>query len=190
MNSKGKGKLSLHFFGDDKTVEVVLRTIISGNKLSIYGAVADMCDELACRISDCSERTGKSVAQDSPEATDIPTESITTNESPRTEENVQGNLLHNYEQQFANLPYHLELTKLCSNVGFTKTVAIGHYFTTLDDAELEKLGGSSREYTLRRDDKLSQIKGWIRGKHEPEVVVSQRQGRYGIEIMIQSLLGD
>ena len=46
---------SIHFCGDEKTVEVVLRTIISVNQLSIYGAVADMCDELACRISDCSE---------------------------------------------------------------------------------------------------------------------------------------
>ena len=46
---------SIHFCGDDKIVEVVLRTIISVNQLSIYGAVADMCDELACRISDCSE---------------------------------------------------------------------------------------------------------------------------------------
>ena len=52
-----KGKLSIHFCGDDKTVEVVLRTIISVNQHSIYGAVTDMCDELACRISDCSKST-------------------------------------------------------------------------------------------------------------------------------------
>ena len=76
LKSKGKGKLSFHFCGDDKTVEVVLRTTISVNQLSIYGAAADMCDELACRISDCSERTGKPVAQDNPETTVIPTELI------------------------------------------------------------------------------------------------------------------
>ena len=33
-----------------------------------------MCDELACRISGCSERTGKLVAQDNPETTVIPTD--------------------------------------------------------------------------------------------------------------------
>ena len=66
LRSQGKGKLSTHFCGDEKTVEVILRTLISVN-LSIHGAVADMCDELACRISDCSQRTGELVAQDNPE---------------------------------------------------------------------------------------------------------------------------
>ena len=36
LKSTGKGILSIHFCGDDKTVEVVLRTIISVNQLSIY----------------------------------------------------------------------------------------------------------------------------------------------------------
>ena len=76
--------MSTHFCGDDKTVEVVLRTIISVNQLSIYGAVADMCDELACTVSDCSESTGKPVAQVNPETTVVPTELMTTNKSPRT----------------------------------------------------------------------------------------------------------
>ena len=35
LKSKGKGKLSFHFCGDDKSVEAVLRTIISVNQLSI-----------------------------------------------------------------------------------------------------------------------------------------------------------
>ena len=40
LKSEGNGKLSIHFCGDDCTVEVVLRTIISVNQLSIYGALA------------------------------------------------------------------------------------------------------------------------------------------------------
>ena len=63
--------------------------IISVNQLSIYGAVADMCDELACGISGCSERTGELVAQDTPETMLIPTELSTTNKSTRTDDNVQ-----------------------------------------------------------------------------------------------------
>ena len=51
LRSKGVGKLSIHFCGDDGTAEVVLRTIISVNQLSVNGAVADICDELALRIS-------------------------------------------------------------------------------------------------------------------------------------------
>ena len=124
LKSKRKGQLSFHFCGDDKTAELVLRTMISVNQLSIYGATADMCDELACRISGCSERTGVLVAQDNPETTVIPTELSTTNKSLRTD-NVQGNLLQNYEHKFANLPNHLQLIKPCSNVGIMKTVARG-----------------------------------------------------------------
>ena len=63
---KSKGKFSIHFWCDDNTAELVLCTIISVNQLSTYGAVADMCDELVCTISGCSERTGDLVAQDNP----------------------------------------------------------------------------------------------------------------------------
>ena len=64
---------------------------------------------------------------------------------------------------------------------------------TSDDAELAKLGGSCREYTLPRDDQLSKVKGWIRGRTKIgpvlEVAVSYHQGRYGIENRIKSLSG-
>ena len=40
----------------------------------LYGAVANMCDELACRIPDCSDRTRELVAEDNPETTIIPTD--------------------------------------------------------------------------------------------------------------------
>ena len=65
---------------------------------------------------------------------------------------------------------------------------------TFDDAELENLGGSSREYTLHRNDELSKMKGWIRGNTKTcpawEVAVCYHQRRYGIDIMINSLFGD
>ena len=38
LQSKGGGKLSRHFCADGDTIETVLRTIISVNQLSIYGA--------------------------------------------------------------------------------------------------------------------------------------------------------
>ena len=155
-----------------------------------------MSDELACRVSDCSEPTGEFVAHNNPDTTVIPTEMMTTNKSLRTDEIVQGNLLHDYERKFANLPDHLQLIKLCSTVGITKTVAMEHYFTTLDDSELEKLWrwGSCREYIFPRDDPLSEVKGCIRRNTKIglalEVVVAHHQGRYGIGIMIRSSLND
>ena len=42
LNSKRKGKLSIHFCGDDEPAEVVLCAIISVNQLSVYGAQADV----------------------------------------------------------------------------------------------------------------------------------------------------
>ena len=122
----------------------------------------------------------------------VNTELSTTTKPLLINEKVQGNLLREYERKCANLPDDIELIRLCSNAGFIKTVAEGQFFVTLDDAELAKLGGSCREYTLLRDDHLSKVKGWIRGntKIGPvlEVAVSYRQGRFGIESRTKSLL--
>ena len=53
LESKGCGKLSIHFCADGDTSETVFRTILSVNQLSIYGAVSDLCDE----YSTCQART-------------------------------------------------------------------------------------------------------------------------------------
>ena len=45
LKSKGGGKLSIHYCADQETIETVFRTIISVNQLSLYGAVAEMCEE-------------------------------------------------------------------------------------------------------------------------------------------------
>ena len=45
LKSKGKGKVSIHFSADQGTVDTIYRIILSVNQLSIYGAVAAMCDE-------------------------------------------------------------------------------------------------------------------------------------------------
>ena len=57
VKSKGVGKLLIHFCADEGTIETVFRTIISLNQLSIYGAVADSCEE--CKS--CHVRTGRPV---------------------------------------------------------------------------------------------------------------------------------
>ena len=46
LKSKGGGKLSIHYCAaPGGKIETVFRTIIYVNQLSIYGAVADMCEE-------------------------------------------------------------------------------------------------------------------------------------------------
>ena len=43
--AKGGGKLSIHHCADLETVKTVFRTIFYVNQLSLYGAVAEMCEE-------------------------------------------------------------------------------------------------------------------------------------------------
>ena len=45
LKSKGHGKLSIHFTADYPRIETVFRIIISANQLSLYGAVANICEE-------------------------------------------------------------------------------------------------------------------------------------------------
>ena len=45
LKSKGGGRLSIHYCADLDTIETVFRTITSVNQLSLYGAVAEMCEE-------------------------------------------------------------------------------------------------------------------------------------------------
>ena len=57
VKSKGKGKLSIHFSADQDTVDKMYRIILSVNQLSVYGAVAAICDE----YEDHPDRTGQPV---------------------------------------------------------------------------------------------------------------------------------
>ena len=45
LKSKGHGKLSIHFAADQETIRTFFRTITSVNQLSLYGAVAEICEE-------------------------------------------------------------------------------------------------------------------------------------------------
>ena len=45
LKNKGGGKLSIHYCADLDTIQTVSRTIISVNHVSLYGAVAEMCEE-------------------------------------------------------------------------------------------------------------------------------------------------
>ena len=78
----------------------------------------------------------------------IPTEFPIAHRTSQTDVEVQGNLLREDEQKFAELPEQEKLTKLCSNAGFSKNIEKGHFFITRDDDALNDMKGSCREYTL------------------------------------------
>ena len=50
LRGNGGGKRSTHTNGGNETIELLLRTVISANQLSIHGAIADLCDEVPKRI--------------------------------------------------------------------------------------------------------------------------------------------
>ena len=131
LKSKGKGMNTIHFNGSDETIELILRTAISVNQLSFYGAE---------RLSQRLKRYGETGMV-------IPTEFATANQIPQTDAEVQGNLFREYEQTLAALPEQTKLTKLCSNAGFSRNIEKGQFFNTLDDDTHDKLMGSCREYT-------------------------------------------
>ena len=88
------------------------------------------------------------------------------------------------------------MSKFCTDAGFLTTVEVGQYFMTKDTEKFSQFTDSvaCREYTLPRDESLSEPKGWIRGntKIGPvlEVTIWCLQGKYVVEIRIESMTKD
>ena len=57
LKCKGRGKLSIHFTADQETVDTIYRIILSVNQVSVYGAVAAVCEKFEGR----QDRTGEPV---------------------------------------------------------------------------------------------------------------------------------
>ena len=87
------------------------------------------------------------------------------------------------------------LSKFCKEAGFMSVAEVGQYFVTRDAGEFQHTI-ACREYTLPRDDKASQPKGWIRGNTRigpyigMEVTTSFQHFKYGIEVRIESVNED
>ena len=85
--SKGGGKLSIRFCADGDTVETVFRTIISVKQLSIYGTVAEMCEEYEL----CHDRTVRPVVKGQSSSSFVPSvikTNIPLNDDPAQEEDL------------------------------------------------------------------------------------------------------
>ena len=109
LRSKEKGTKSIHFNGSEETIELIVRSIISVNQLSIYEAAADLCKEL---FTD-SRASGKLDAYDDLETMDVPRELSIAD--PHTNAELQGNLLQDYEHKFEQLLEDQKLSQLCSD---------------------------------------------------------------------------
>ena len=192
LKSKGGGKLSIHFCADGDTIETVFRTCISGNQLRIYGAVSDMCDV----YSPCQTSTERPLLAGQSDPLFAQASLLMTTPTPSTEVPAQEDLLQNYKERVERLSQPDRLIKIRTDAGFLTTVEIGQYFMTKDTEESSQFTDSvaCREYTLPRDEKSSDPKGWIRGNTRIgpvlEVTTSYLQGKYGVEIRIESVNED
>ena len=81
---------------------------------------------------------------------------------------AQENLLQKYKERGERLPQPDRVIKLCTDAGFLKTVEVGQYFMTKQPDEFLQFAEpvTCREYILPRDEKSTDPKGWIQGKHQ------------------------
>ena len=186
FKSEGHGKLSIHFVADELTVETIYRIIISVNQLSVYGAVAAICEE----FEDHQDRTGQPVilVGQSIVLGKVKAEAPVHDEDPRNDQIIW----QQYIQQIESLSPENRSSKFCKEAGFMRVVEVGQYFVTKDTGDFRPFqSGACREYTLPRDDQSSQPTWWIQGNMRIgpvlEVTTSFRHFKNGIEIRIWSV---
>ena len=189
LKSKGKGKVSIHFAAHQDTIDTIYRIILSVNQLSVYGAVATVCEE----FEDHPDRTeeleillGQSIVLG-----EVKAEAPLQNENPMNDQI----LWQQYIQQVESLSTENKVSKFCKEAGFMHVVEVGQYFVTKDTGDFRQFHSVvCREYTLPRDDPASQPKGWLQGNMRIglvlEVTTSFQHFKYGIEIRIESVNKD
>ena len=192
LRSKEHGKLSTHYAADLETIETIFRTSISVNQISLYGAIAEICEE----YETLHERTERPVVMVQSSSSLVL--SVIKTEVP-LDCDVPANkdlLLQQYGERIEKLSQQDKLSKFCMDAGILNVVEIEQYFMTKDTAEFSQFTDAvaCREYTLPREEISSQPRGWIQGntKIGPvlEVATSYLHGRYGVEIRIWSLNED
>ena len=170
----------------------LFRTIISLNQLSIYGAVSDLCEE----YSGCQTRIGTPVLAEQSDPVFAQADLLIATPTLLIEILAQENLLQKHKERVERLSQPGGLIKICTDAGFLKTVEIGQYFTTTHTDEFLQIAVpvTCREHTLPRDENSTDPKGWIRGntKIGPvlEVTTNNLQGKFGVEIRIESVNKD
>ena len=183
LKSKGRGKLSIHFAADQNTIDTIYRIILSVNLLSVYGAVAVICEEFEYH----QDRSGE------PEVLmgqlivlgEVKAEALLQNENPLNDQIIW----QQYIQQVESLSPENKVSKFCMEAGFVYVVEVGQYFMTKDTGDFGQFRSvACREYTLPRDDGSSHPRGWIQGNMRIgpvlQVTTSHMYGKHGIEIRI------
>ena len=118
LKSKGRGKLSIHFAADQDTIDAIYRIILSVNQLSVYGAVAAVCEE----FEDHQDRSGEPeiLMGQSIVLGEVKAETPVHDEDPRNDQII----LQQYIQQVESLSPENEVSKFCKDAGFIHVVEV------------------------------------------------------------------
>ena len=139
LRSKGHGKLSIHYAADSETMETIFRIIVSANQLSLYGAIAEICEE----YETFHERTGRPVVMVQSSSSLVL--SVIKTEVPLDCDDLanQDHLLQQYGERIEKLLQQDKLSKFCMDAGFLNIIEIGQYFMTKDTEEQSSLSFSA-----------------------------------------------
>ena len=151
--AKGRGKLSVHFAADQDTIDTIYRIFLSVNQLSVYGAVAAVCEEFEGHQDRSGEPEilmGQSIVLG-----EVKAETPLHNENPMNDQIIWQQSI----QQVESLSPENKVSKFCKEAGFMRVVEVGQYFLTKDTGDFRQFRSvACREYTLPRDDPASQPK--------------------------------
>ena len=191
FKSKGGGKWSVHFCADGDTIETDFRTIISVNQLSIYGAVSDVCDE----YSACHVRTERPVLAGQSDPLFEPVRLLITTPTPSTEVLAQEILFQKVRKNEWKGPHNkIEWTK---DLYWCRILENSWSRTVLHDKRHWRVVTNYRtsdmswvHFATRRNNQLTRhVFIRVNTKIGPvfEDTTSYLQGKYGVEIRIESV---
>ena len=173
-----------------KRLQLFFRTITSVNQLSLYGAVAEMCEDFE------SLHAGRPVVGERSSCSFVPNvinTNVPLNNDHPTHKEL---LLQRYGERIEKLSQQDKLSKFCTDAGILTVVEVGQFFMTKDTEEFSQFTDAvaCREYNLPREESLTEPKGWILGNTQIgpvlEVTTCCLQGKYGVEIRIMSVNKD
>ena len=131
----------MHHCADLETIQTVFRTFISVNQLSLYGAVAEMCEG----YETLHDRTEQPVVGGQSSSSFVP--SVIKTEVPLDcdDRAYKDLLLQKYGERIEKLSQQDKLSKLCMDAGFLNVVEVGQFFMTKDTAyfTIYRFSGSS-----------------------------------------------
>ena len=121
LKSKDHGKSSIHYAADLETIETIFRIIVSANQLSLYGAVAGMCEEYETLRDSWEQPVVRG------ESSSSLVLSVIKTETPLDCDGLANKtlLLQQYGERIEKLSQQDNLSKICTDAGFLNVVEIG-----------------------------------------------------------------